>query len=71
MMGSHLSLETGYCAYGSCRDLLHAHFHHGFDWQTGKVINDLRYSFYDMQDFNFFFKKSENGFEIKILQGAL
>jgi len=38
VMGSHLSLETGYCAYGSCRDLLHAHFHHGFDWQTVSLI---------------------------------
>lgn len=38
VVGFNIALETAYCAYGSCSDIMSAHFHTGFEWQTVSLI---------------------------------
>jgi len=38
VVGFQLAVESAYCAYGSCSDIIHAHFHHGFEFQTVSLI---------------------------------
>ena len=38
VVGFNIALETSYCAYGSCSDIMSAHFHNGFEFQTISLI---------------------------------